>query len=93
MSTTIYILSRNMKNIGVFFYLKIFIFLEMKFFIYLNRRVFVMSYFKNGGICCFFLEDSGNVMFYSYHIDQLKARKSYVIFKSSVVHRSREMKQ
>ena len=38
---TIYVLSRNMKNIRVF-YLKFFSFLELKFSIYLNRRVFVM---------------------------------------------------
>ena len=38
---TIYVLSRNMKNIKVF-YLKFFEFSEMKFSIYLNRRVFVM---------------------------------------------------
>ena len=38
---TIYVLSRNMKNIR-FFYLKIFLFLVVKFSIYLNRCVFVM---------------------------------------------------
>ena len=37
---TIYVLSRNMKNIRIF-YLKT-LFLEVKFSIYLNRRVFVM---------------------------------------------------
>ena len=35
-------LSRNMKNIRVF-YLKIFSFLEVKFSVYLNRCVFVMT--------------------------------------------------
>ena len=44
---TIYVLSRNMKNIRDF-YLKIFSFLEVKFSIYLNRRVFVMF----GLSCC-----------------------------------------
>ena len=38
---TIYVLSRNMKNIRVF-YLKIFRFFGAKFSIYLNRQVFVM---------------------------------------------------
>ena len=37
-STTIYVLSRNMKHIRVF-YLKIFSFLVVKFSMYLNRRV------------------------------------------------------
>ena len=40
---TIYVLSRNMKNIRVF-YLKIFKFLEVKFSLYLNRHVFVMGF-------------------------------------------------
>ena len=39
---TIYVLSRNMKNIRIF-YLKIFNFLVVKFSIYLNRHVFVMT--------------------------------------------------
>ena len=39
---TIYVLSRNMKNIRSF-YLKIFIFLMVKFSVYLNRHVFVMG--------------------------------------------------
>ena len=43
-STTIYVLSRNMKNIRVF-HLKIFQFLEVKFSTYLSRRVFVMFHF------------------------------------------------
>ena len=38
---TIYVLSRNLKNIRVF-YLDFFSFLEVKFPMYLNRRVFVM---------------------------------------------------
>ena len=46
-----YVLSRNMKNIEFFFYLKIFIFFFFFFFFvvkfsvyyYLNRHVFVMS--------------------------------------------------
>ena len=38
---TIYVLSRNMKNIRIF-YLKNCHFLVVKFSIYLNRRVFVM---------------------------------------------------
>ena len=42
---TIYVLSRNMKNIRIF-YLKIFSFLEVKFSTYLNRRVFVMYIFE-----------------------------------------------
>ena len=41
---SIYVLSRNMKNIRVF-YLKFFHILEVKFSIYLNRRVFVMITF------------------------------------------------
>ena len=41
---TIYVLSRNMKNIRIF-YLKIFPFLVVKFSIYLNRRVFVMKWY------------------------------------------------
>ena len=47
---TIYVLSRNMKNIRIF-YLKIFIFffffsfvLVVKYLLYLNRRVFVMEH-------------------------------------------------
>ena len=39
---TIYVLSRYMKNIRIF-YLKIFLFLVVKFSIYLNKRVFVMD--------------------------------------------------
>ena len=39
---TIYVLSRNMKHIRIF-YLKIFIFLAEKFSVYLNRRVFIMN--------------------------------------------------
>ena len=39
---TIYVLSRNMKNIRIF-YLKNFSFLMVKFSIYLNRRIFVME--------------------------------------------------
>ena len=39
---TIYVLSRNMKNISVFLS-ENFQFLEVKFSIYLNRRVFVMD--------------------------------------------------
>ena len=39
--TTIYVLSRNMKNIRVFLS-ENFQFLEVKFSVYLNRRVFVM---------------------------------------------------
>ena len=42
MSTIIYVLSRNLKNIRIF-YLKIFIFLVVKFSVYLNRHVFVMA--------------------------------------------------
>ena len=38
---TIYVLSRNMKNIGIFLS-ENFYFLVVKFSIYLNRRVFVM---------------------------------------------------
>ena len=38
---TIYVLSRNMKNIR-YFYLKIFSFWVVKFSVYLNRHVFVM---------------------------------------------------
>ena len=41
MSTTNYGLSRNMKNIKIF-YLNIFIFLVVKFSAYLSRHVFVM---------------------------------------------------
>ena len=37
-----YILSRNLKNIRIF-YLKIFHFLVVKFSVYLNRHVFVMN--------------------------------------------------
>ena len=37
-----YVLSRNMNNITVF-YLKILKFLEEKFSIYFNRRVFIMG--------------------------------------------------
>ena len=44
---TIYVLSRNMKNIRIF-YLKIFIFLVVKFSIYLYRCVFVMLCFYSG---------------------------------------------
>ena len=40
---TIYVLSRNMKNIRVFLS-ENFQFLEVKFSIYLNRRVFVMIF-------------------------------------------------
>ena len=43
MSTTIYVLSRNKKNIRIFC-LKIFIILVVKFSIYLNRHVFVMNF-------------------------------------------------
>ena len=43
-STTIYVLSRNMKNIRVFLS-ENFQFLEVKFSIYLNRLVFVMQPF------------------------------------------------
>ena len=39
---TIYVLSRNVKNIRIF-YLKIFFFLLVKFSVYLNRYVFVMA--------------------------------------------------
>ena len=39
---TINVLSRNMKNIRIF-YLKIFIFMVVKFSVYLNRHVFVMD--------------------------------------------------
>ena len=42
-STTIYVLSRNMKNIRNF-YLKIFIFFVGKFSVYLNRHVFVIAH-------------------------------------------------
>ena len=42
---TIYVLSRNMKNIGVFVS-ENFQFLEVKFSIYLNRSVFVMLFNK-----------------------------------------------
>ena len=42
-ASTIYVLSRNMKNIR-FFYLKNCYFLVVKFSIYLNRRVFVMCH-------------------------------------------------
>ena len=38
---TIYVLSRKMKNI-ILFYLKIYHFWVVKFSVYLNRRVFVM---------------------------------------------------
>ena len=41
-STTIYVLSRNMKDIRVFLS-ENFQFLEVKFTMYLNRRVFVMT--------------------------------------------------
>ena len=40
---TIYVFSRNMKNIR-FFYLNFFHFLDVKFLVYLNRQVFVMSF-------------------------------------------------
>ena len=40
---TIYVLSRNMKNIRVFFLSAIFQFMEVKLSIYLNRSVFVMT--------------------------------------------------
>ena len=40
-STTIYVLSRNMKNVKNFLS-EIFQFLEVKYYIYLNRRVFAM---------------------------------------------------
>ena len=46
MSTTIYVLDRNVKNIGIF-YLKIFPFLVVKISIYLNRHVFVMIQFDS----------------------------------------------
>ena len=52
-----YVLSRNMKNIGVF-YLKNVQFLEMKCSIYLNRRVFVM-FMKS-----LFVEKNSNRTFY-----------------------------
>ena len=42
MSTHNLVLSRNMKNIRVFYLKKNSFFLEVKFSIYLNRRVFVM---------------------------------------------------
>ena len=44
-STTIYVLSRNMKNIRVCSS-ENFQFLEVKFSIYLNRHVFVMKFLK-----------------------------------------------
>ena len=40
-STTIYVLSKNMKNMRVFLS-ENFLFLEVKFSIYLDRRVFVI---------------------------------------------------
>ena len=43
MSTTIYVSSRNMKNISFFFLSATFQFLEVTFSIYLIRRVFVME--------------------------------------------------
>ena len=42
---TIYVLSRNMKNIRIYF-LKICHFLVVEFSVYLNRRVFVMNIWK-----------------------------------------------
>ena len=51
---TIYVLSRNMKNIRVF-YLKIFSFWRWNFSIYLNRRVFVM---KQKKLDSYFLRDT-----------------------------------
>ena len=49
MSTTMYVLSRNMKYVFFFFFFFFFLyisknfqFLEVKFSIYLNRPVFVM---------------------------------------------------
>ena len=45
-ASSIYFLSRNMKNIRIFFYLKIFIFLEVKYSVYFNKRVFVILLFK-----------------------------------------------
>ena len=43
---TIYVLSRSIKNIRIF-YLKIFIFLVVKFSVYLNRHVFVVDLPRN----------------------------------------------
>ena len=47
--STIYILSRNMKNIRVFLS-ENFQFLEVKFSIYLNRHVFVMRRRRSSGL-------------------------------------------
>ena len=51
---TIYVLSRNMKNIR-FFLFENFQFLEVKFSMYLNRRIFVMCIINSECIYIYYI--------------------------------------
>ena len=64
---TIYVLSRNMKNIR-YFYLKNCHFLVVKFSIYLNRCVFVMLVYKAERVTDLLLTDKVTIFTYNRFI-------------------------